>query len=86
MPTIEEVKAWMAERDRKDDHLYERYGRPLEVEHRGELVAISDTGEVILGTDELTLTDEAVARFGAGNFAFRRIGADFVWRMRVLAP
>ncbi|MGH2560572.1 MAG: hypothetical protein ACRDJH_16030 [Thermomicrobiales bacterium] len=85
MPTVEEVKTWVAERSAKDRRLYERYGRPLEAEHTGEFVAISDDGEVMLGTDELTLTKDAVARFGPGTFALRKIGVDWVWRMRQLA-
>ncbi|MGH2531470.1 MAG: hypothetical protein ACRDJW_04095 [Thermomicrobiales bacterium] len=85
MPTIDEVEAWMAERSAKDRHLYERYGRPLEAEHTGEFVAISDDGEFMLDAEELTLTKEAVERFGPGKFALRKIGVDGVWRMRMFA-
>lgn len=84
MPTLEEVRAWMAERSRKDEELYERYGRPLEADHAGEFVAISDNGEIILGTDKLALANEAALRFGDGNFAFRKIGARAESRLRAV--
>ena len=74
--TSPDVRAWIADRARTDDRLYDRYGRPLEAEHAGEFVAISDDGRVILGPDELALAKEALSRFGSGTFALRRIGAD----------
>jgi hypothetical protein len=66
----------MAQRERADDELYERYGRPLEPEHAGEFVAISDDGRTIVGTDHLAVATKAVEQFGAGTFALRRIGAE----------
>ena len=83
-PTRPDVRAWIADRARKDDRLYERYGRPLEAEHAGEFVAISDDGRVVLGLDELVLAMEALSQFGTGAFALRRIGADaeIRWRTR----
>ena len=83
-PTSPDVRAWIADRARKDDRLYERYGRPLEAEHAGEFVAISDDGRVIRGPDELALATGALGRFGAGAFALRRIGADAEIRWRTL--
>ncbi|MGH2532204.1 MAG: hypothetical protein ACRDJW_07830 [Thermomicrobiales bacterium] len=85
MPIAYELQFWMSERARKDDRLYERYGRSLESGHVGEFVAISDDGEVILGTDHLALSNEAAARFGEGNFALRKIGAKAEWHLRALA-
>jgi hypothetical protein len=73
---VHDLAQWAAERARRDDHLYEGYGRELEPEHNGDFVAISDDGRHILGTDELSVSDEACRRFGSGNFALRRIGAD----------
>ena len=86
MPTMSELQAWMVERDRKDDRLYRRFGRPLEAEHAGEFVAISDDGHVLLGTDEWALSDLAVERFGAGNFALRKIGAKVEGQALIVAP
>jgi hypothetical protein len=65
----------LTDRDRQDELLYDRFGRQLESEHTGEFIAISDDGQLILGADELTLTQLAVARFGAGHYALRKIGA-----------
>ena len=79
------IQAWLAERVAKDDQLYERFGRPLEADHAGELVAISDEGDLILGTDELDLATKSVNRFGSGRFALRRIGADAEIRWRATA-
>ena len=76
MPTVSDVHTWMTNRDRQDDQLYDRYGRPLEAGHAGEFVAISDEGDLLLGADELALTLLAVERFGAGNYVLRKIGAE----------
>ena len=52
-------------------NLYERYGKPLEAEHRGEFVAISSDGRTMLGTDRDTLFNDALEAFGAGIFIFK---------------
>jgi len=57
-----------------DDLLYERFGRRLEDDHSGEFVAISLEGETIVGADDIAVLQQALHRFGSGNFAFRRIG------------
>jgi hypothetical protein len=72
----------MAEAGRRDDALYERYGKALEAEHTGDYVVISEDGDVIVGTDELALTSQAIQQFGPGRFAFRRIGWDYEGRIR----
>ena len=82
MTTENGIRTWMARRAREDDDLYERYGRELEAEHAGEFVAIGQDGRLVLGTDELAVAAEAVARFGLGAFALRRIGADAEIRWR----
>lgn len=82
--TVPDVAQWMEERARKDDRLYERHGRDLEADHDGEFVAISDDGRLIVGPDELSVSDEAARRIGAGSFALRRIGADAEIRWREL--
>jgi hypothetical protein len=76
------LPGWIANRAERDDRLYERVGKPLEAAHPGEFVAIGDNGEMILGTDELLVAREAIERFGPGNFALRRIGADAEIRWR----
>jgi hypothetical protein len=59
---------------KRDQNLYERYGRPLEKNHRGEFVAISPQGETILGSHAADVLRRAVERFGSGNFALKRVG------------
>jgi hypothetical protein len=67
--------------ERLYDELYEQYGNPLEVKHRGECVAISPRGETILGASLLEVAQEAKAKFGTGNFIYR-VGARAVGRWR----
>ncbi len=78
----EEVQVWIAQRAAEDNRLYEKYGRALESEHRGEFVAISSDGQIITGGDELAVAAQAVERFGPGTFALRRVGADHEIRRR----
>jgi len=59
------------ERKRQADALYERYGRPLETQHRGEYVAIAPDGRTLLGSSVREALLEAKATFGAGNFIFK---------------
>ena len=68
------IQAWMENRRREDDRLYERYGEPLEKKHWDSLVAIGPEGDVLLGEDTDGLFMDAMARFGSGNFAFTRVG------------
>lgn len=77
-----DLKAWMANRTATDERLYERYGKPLEAEHKGKFVAIGPGGQTILGTEELAVALEAEEKFGAGNFALRRIGYHYNVRWR----
>ena len=53
------------------DTLYERFGRPLEAQHRGEYVAISPEGKTLLGPSVLDVLQRAKAAFGPGNFIFK---------------
>ena len=62
------------ERARRDLSLYERYGKPLEQEHRGEYVAIGTDGSTIVGQVPSEMLRDAISTFGSGHFALRRIG------------
>lgn len=77
-----EIQKWLAARAEQDERLYQRYGQALEPQHQGEFLAISPDGHLIRGSDELTVAQEAIAHFGPGNFALRRIGmeAEIRWR------
>jgi hypothetical protein len=67
--------------ERLYDELYERYGRPLESEHRGEYLAISPRGELILGSSLLEVAQKAADQFGPGSFLFK-VGDRAVGRWR----
>ena len=68
------TKAWIVKRNKVDDDLYDEYGKPLEVEHKGEFIAISDDGQTIVGDDMDQVAFQAIEEFGSGNFALRKIG------------
>ncbi|MDP2937522.1 MAG: hypothetical protein Q8O86_13640 [Dehalococcoidia bacterium] len=88
MPDKRRLQDWIAKRAREDDDLYQRYASGLEPEHRGEFVAISQEGQLITGSDELTVAKQALQQFGPGSFALRRIGeqAEIRWRRSTLGP
>lgn len=75
-----DLKAWMNKRTEEDERLYDRYGKPLERDHKGEYVAIGPEGGVVLGNEDVPVIQEAILRFGSGNFAFRRVGVEMKWR------
>ena len=64
------------------DGLYARHGKPLEQSHQGEYAAINRGGQVIVGTDDVAVMDQAIQAFGSGNFIFRRIGSSYVDKLR----
>ena len=66
-----------------DDSLYERYGKPLEQEHHGKYIAISRDGQVIVDVDDAVVVDQAIERFGSGNFMFHRIGYSYEDKLRI---
>ena len=67
--------------ERRYDELYERYGRPLERDHRGEFLAVSPRGETLLGASFSEVALEATEKFGPGNFVFK-VGERAVGRWR----
>lgn len=69
-----DIHTWMEQRRKDDDRLYEQYGKPLEEEHWGALIAIGPDGAVLFGEDSDRLFVDAVERFGSGRFAFTRVG------------
>ena len=70
------------ERHQEDDRLYEKHRKPLEKDHLGELIAIGPDGQVVFGQGKSSgeFLREAATLFGKGNFAFRRVGHDAVWK------
>jgi len=61
--------------------LYEQYGKPLEAEHPGEYVVISNNGKTIVGKSLTEVVLHAIERFGKGNFVFK-IGSRVVGSFR----
>jgi hypothetical protein len=64
------------------DECYERYGKPLENDHRGEFVAITQDGRVIVGKNDIGVVDRAIEEFGSGNFILCRVGDKTVGKIR----
>jgi hypothetical protein len=61
--------------------LYEQYGKPLEAEHTGEYVVISDNGNIIVGKSLTEVVIHSIERFGKGHFVFK-IGSRAVGSFR----
>ena len=67
---------WMERKLEEQRRLYKMYGKPLEKEHKGEYVAISPDGEIILDNRLGEVLALAVETFGQDNFALARVGHD----------
>lgn len=61
-----------------EDLIYEKHREELEKEHKDEFVAISFDDELIVGKDSIKVIDEAIEKFGSGNFVFKKIGYDYL--------
>jgi hypothetical protein len=61
--------------------LYKQYGKPLEAEHKGEYVVISNSGNTIVGKSLTEVVTDAIEKFGKGNFVFK-IGSRAVGSFR----
>ena len=76
----ERISQWLAWRAKEDKRLYEKYGKPLEVEHKGEYAAMAHDGQVILGKSTIEAFPQAAEKFGTGKFALARSGYDALGR------
>ena len=74
----------LKKRLRQDDELYQCFGKNLELRHKGEFVAISREGIVIVSKSDIEVLQKALEQFGSGNFAFRRIGYEAIGKWRLL--
>ena len=72
-----------AQAEKFGDKLYQRYGKPLEKDHWGKFMAVSQRGKTILGESLLDVAQKAVKLLGPGNFIFR-VGEKSVGRLRHL--
>ena len=66
---------------RRGERLYDRYATPLEADHAGKFVAVSPSGQLIIGDTMRQAAERATAQFGRGNFLFK-IGPRSVGRWR----
>jgi hypothetical protein len=71
----------MAQQLKESDELYNRYVTPLERERRGEYIAVSPDGKMVLADSLLAVSQNAVAELGPGNWVFK-IGERAVGRWR----
>lgn len=53
------------------DKLYERFGRPLEEKHKGEYLAISPEGKVLLAPTLYEAMTQASKAFGKENYLYK---------------
>lgn len=65
------------------DKLYQKYGQPLEKDHWGEFIAISQSGKKVLSSDLKELFKKSLAKLGPGSFVFK-VGEKAVWKWRGL--
>ena len=68
----------------KGDRLYQRLKARLEPRHKGEIVAIEvESGQYVVGKDELDVALEAVKKFPGRRFSFFRVGYPTVHKLRL---
>ena len=65
---------WASAGIKEDERLYGLYSKPLEGVYPSQFVAIGPDGQTILGDEDAHVLQDAIERFGSGNFAFTRIG------------
>lgn len=67
---------------KRDVLLYEKHAKQLEMEHKGEYVAIGLDGSLVVGPKHVQVLIEAAEKFGPSNFALWKIGYDYelAWR------
>jgi hypothetical protein len=56
---------------RKSEEIYRRHVSPLEQEHSGKYIAVTEAGEVVLAPTLSELIDKAERELSPGNFLFR---------------
>lgn len=67
------------------DNLYKKYGQPLEDQHWGEYIAISEAGKIVLGNDLIKVMKKSLAEFGPGSHVFK-VGEKAVYKWRRIKP
>ncbi len=68
----------------KGERLYQQLRKKIEPRYNGQIIAIEpDSGEYVVGKDELQVALEAVKKFPGKKFNFFRIGYPAVHKLRV---
>ena len=68
----------------KGERLYQRLKARLEPRHKGQIIAIEvESGQYVLGVDELQVALRAVKRYPGKKFSFFRIGYPAVHKLRL---
>lgn len=68
----------------KGERLYQRLKARLEPRHKGDIVAIEvESGQYLVGKDELQVALKAVKKFPGKQFSFFRIGYPAVHKLRI---
>ena len=68
----------------KGERQYRRLRRKLEPRYKGQIVAIEpESGEYVLGKDELKVALKAVKKFPGRKFSFFRVGYPAVHKLRL---
>jgi len=70
-PTVDEI-----------EQLYERHAKHLEATHWGKFLALAPDGRYLVGEDDVAVVEEALKKFGQGNFVLMRVGTKSAYRMR----
>jgi len=67
----------------KGERLYQRLKARLEPRYKGDIIAIEvESGQYVLGKDELQVALKAVKKFPGKKFSFFRIGYPAVHKLR----
>jgi len=66
---------------KKADKLYNQYVQPMEKNHRGDYVAVSPHGQIVLDKSLLKVCEQAKETFGHDNFVFK-VGEKVVGKWR----
>jgi hypothetical protein len=81
MTASKEQQKEQQRRLRQGDRLYKRYGQPLEADHRGKYLIVTQDGKTMLGDTPVDAMRKAKAAFGPGGYLFK-VGEDAVWTIR----
>lgn len=68
----------------RGERVYQRLKSKLEPYHKGDIVAVEpDSGEYVVGNDELQVALKALERFPGKKFSFFRVGYPAVHKLRL---